>query len=409
MNVSKISFLLAITILSITDGVYARKPDNIDGKTPAGDVTGWRAACVRPTKQIEMSVNNVRARLLTGGDIWSEAQYVVPKPAPGQLPVSALYAGGVWIGGVDRAGNVKLSGVTYRSLGFDFFSGPLDINGTTELEQCQNWDRFFVVKGVNVRNHYNKVVKFKETGVPIDCDSIPEDVRYWPGQGNPYWREKFNFNLPDQPLGAFWDDDQDNIYDPCNGDFPLIDIRGCEPDNIGEAKELIPDEMVFWIYNDNGGPQTLSGPNSIQMEVQVQSFAYSTNDEINDMTFYRYKLINKATEDLVDCFFSMWIDPDLGCYSDDFVGCDVSRSLAYVYNQDAVDGSNGTACEGTNTYGTEVPVLGMDYFRGPLGPKVFKRDANGVPVLDADGKKILLEPEPYTGQQDTLVELGMTH
>jgi hypothetical protein len=408
MNVSKISFLLAITILSITDGVYARKPDNIDGKTPAGDVTGWRAACVRPTKQIEMSVNNVRARLLTGGDIWSEAQYVVPKPAPGQLPVSALYAGGVWIGGVDRAGNVKLSGVTYRSLGFDFFSGPLDINGTTELEQCQNWDRFFVVKGVNVRNHYNKVVKFKETGVPIDCDSIPEDVRYWPGQGNPYWREKFNFNLPDQPLGAFWDDDQDNIYDPCNGDFPLIDIRGCEPDNIGEAKELIPDEMVFWIYNDNGGPQTLSGPNSIQMEVQVQSFAYSTNDEINDMTFYRYKLINKATEDLVDCFFSMWIDPDLGCYSDDFVGCDVSRSLAYVYNQDAVDGSNGTACEGTNTYGTEVPVLGMDYFRGPLGPKVFKRDANGVPVLDADGKKILLEPEPYTGQQDTLVELGMT-
>jgi hypothetical protein len=23
-----------------------------------------------------------------------------------------------------------------------------------------------------------------------------------------------------------------------NGDFPLIDIRGCEPDNISEAKEL---------------------------------------------------------------------------------------------------------------------------------------------------------------------------
>ena len=408
MNINKGILILVLAFGTLISDLNAKMPDNPGPKAPVGDVTGWRAVCVRPVKQIEMQVNNVRARLLTGGDIWSVAQYIVPKPAPGQLPVSALYAGGVWIGGVDRSGNVKLSAVTYRNEGFDFFAGPLDLNGTTELQQCQDWDRFFTVKGIDVINHYNKVIKFKETGVSIDCDSIPDDVRYWPGQGNPYWREKYNFNLPDQPLGAYWDDDQDNIYDPCNGDFPLIDIRGCEPDNIGEAKELIPDEMVFWIYNDNGGGQTLSGPRSIQMEVQVQAFAYSTNDEINDMTFYRYKLINKANEDLVDCYFSMWIDPDLGCYSDDFVGCDVSRSLAYVYNQDAIDGSNGSSCEGTNTYGTEIPILGMDYFRGPLGPKVFKRDASGNVLLDDEGNKILLEPEPYTGQQDTLVELGMT-
>jgi hypothetical protein len=407
MSYSK--FLLTIILLSglVYTDLSAKGPEYTDGKSPVSDVTGWRAACVRPTRQIELQVNNVRARLLTGGDIWSEAQYVVPKPAPGQLPVSAIFAGGVWIGGVDRAGNIKLSAVTYRSQGFDFFSGPLDINGVTESKQCQDWDRFFTVKGVNVIKHYNNIIKSKETGVPIDCDSIPDDVRYWPGQGNPYWTEKYSFNLPDQPLGAYWDDDQDNIYDPCNGDFPLIDIRGCEPSNIAAAKELVPDEMIFWIYNDNGGPQTLTGPNAIQMEVQVQSFAYSTNDEINDMTFYRYKLINKATEDLVDCYFSMWIDPDLGCYSDDYIGCDVTRSLAYVYNQDAVDGFNGTACGGTNTYGTEVPILGMDYFRGPLGPKVFKR-VNGVIVKDANGNKVLVEPEPFTGQQDTLVELGMT-
>lgn len=413
MNFDKIFVSILLFIgFSISD-VNARQPD-ITGtnKSQNTEVTGWRAACIRPTTQITMEVNNVRARLLTGGDIWNisptQGGYIVPKPAPGQLPVSAIYAGGVWIGGRDRAGNTKLSGVTYRSDGTDFFAGPLDINGTTDKEVCDNWDRFFTVAGINVRNHYNKVIKFKETGVPIDCDSIPEDVRYWPGQGNPYWREKFTFNLPDQPLGAFWDDDQDNIYDPCNGDFPLIDIRGCEPDNIGEAKELIPDQMIFWIYNDNGGPQTLSGPSTIQMEVQVQSFAYSTNDEINDMTFYRYKLINKAAEDLRDCYFSMWIDPDLGCSEDDFIGCDISRSLAIVYNQDAVDGNNGSSCDGTNTYGTEIPIIGMDYFRGPLGPKVFKRDAMGVPVLDANGNKILEEPEPFTGQQDTLVELGMT-
>ena len=413
MNFDKIFICILFFSGVLISDVDARQPD-ITGANNAvkSEVTGWRAACVRPTTQITMEVNNVRARLLTGGDIWNISPtlggYVVPKPAPGQLPVSAIYAGGVWIGGRDRAGNTKLSGVTYRSDGTDFFSGPLDINGTTDKEVCDNWDRFFSVSGINVRNHYNKVVKFKETGVPIDCDSIPDDVKYWPGQGNPYWRDKFTFNLPDQTLGAYWDDDQDNVYDPCKGDFPLIDIRGCEPDDIGEAKELIPDQMIFWIYNDNGGPQTLSGPSSIQMEVQVQSFAYSTNDEINDMTFYRYKLINKAAEDLVDCYFSMWIDPDLGCSEDDFIGCDISRSLAIVYNQDAIDGNNGSSCDGTNTYGSEIPIIGMDYFRGPLGPKVFKRDANGTPILDAEGNVILEEPEPYTGQQDTLIELGMT-
>ncbi|MBK9151897.1 MAG: hypothetical protein IPM26_13275 [Saprospiraceae bacterium] len=82
--------------------------------------------------------------------------------------------------------------------------------------------------------------------------------------------------------------------------------------------------------------------------------------------------------------------------------------MAYIYNQDAVDGINGTACEGTNTYGTNIPILGMDYFRGPLGPRVFRRDQNGNIVLDANGKKILDEPRPFTGEQDTLIELGMT-
>ena len=423
MQFSKVILIFLIGLFVGHDDLMAKGPET-NGKAPVADVTGWRAACVRPVKQVDMQVNNVRARLLTGGDIWSEAAYIVPKPAPGTLPVSALFAGGVWIGGVDRSGNIKLSGVTYRSQGFDFFAGPLDISGTTEQTQCQDWDRFFSVKGVNVVNHFNNLIRSIETGIPIDCDSIPEDVRYWPGQGNPYWREKYNFNLPDQTLGAFWDQDGDNIYDPCFGDFPLIDIRGCEPDNLKEAKELIPDEMVFWIYNDNGGPQTLSGVNKIQMEVQVQSFAYSTNDEINDMTFYRYKLINKASEDIIDCYFSMWIDPDLGCYADDYIGCDVGRSLAYVYNQDAVDGTSGTACNGVNTYGTTVPILGMDYFRGPLGPKVFKRDPiTNIPILrpviDENGDtvkvngvvklvKVLLEPEQGSGQQDTLVELGMT-
>jgi hypothetical protein len=182
----------------------------------------WRAACTRPTNQYDMQINNVRSRMHVGGHVWSDAAYIVPKPAPGELAVSALFAGGVWIGGKDRAGNTKLSAATYRSLGFDFFSGPLDLQtGATESQICKDWDRFFIVNGNNI---LDMIKEYDLDPDNFDCDVVSEDVRYWPAQGNPYFNEKFTFTLLDQPLANYWDQDGDGDYDPCNGDFPVIDL-----------------------------------------------------------------------------------------------------------------------------------------------------------------------------------------
>ncbi|MEM9928954.1 MAG: hypothetical protein AAF840_03970, partial [Bacteroidota bacterium] len=156
---------------------------------------------------------------------------------------------------------------------------------------------------------------------------------------------------------------------PTQGDYPIIEIRGC-----GETPQF-PEEMTFWIYNDAGNVHRQSGtPLQIQMEVQVQAFAYTTSDDINSMTFQRYKLINRAQEDIFDTYFAMWVDPDLGCFTDDYVGCDTTRSLAYVYNEDELDGATGCTCpQGVNTYCDEIPILGVDYFRGPRAP-IFNED-----------------------------------
>jgi hypothetical protein len=428
----KIKIKIACLFLLGSYNIYAHKGPELPKQPSLWAET--RAVCRPGITETDMQVNNVRARLRTGGDVWWDGNnglYIVPKPAPGQPAVSSIFAGGVWVGGQDIGGNLKLAGVTYRSLtnSFDWYPGPLNENGETDEPICKNWDRFFKVTGNEVRAHIAAYERAKAAGVELSCDSIPANILYWPGRGNPYWNDKFSFKLPDQPLGAFFDNPAngggDGIYNPCDGDFPNIEIRGCEPgDDIAKAKELVPDEMVFWIYNDNGGPHRLTAGDAIQMEVQVQSFAYATNDEINDMSFYRYKLINKSDTDIRDCYFAMWVDPDLGCYTDDFIGCDKKRSLAYTYNEDAVDGSNGTSCAGgTNTYGERVPMVGTDYFRGPRGPKVFARDAQGKVIfrnkLDGAGnpilingqpvkEKVLLEPKEGTGDLDTLVELGMT-
>ncbi len=389
----------------------------------------YREDCNPAERSTDQNINNVRAKLTTGGDVWwdlSDGRYIVPIPVPGDPEVSSIFAGSVWIGGFDSEGNLKLAAGQYRNgTRNDYYPGPLDpVTGKTDLPICKDWDRFYEVLGDDVRRA-TKIYDANPTSFP--CDSVADDIRYYPGKGNPYWLEKFDFELPStgQGLGSFWDEDADGLYDPCQGDFPLIDIRGCEPFNRKQAVELIPDQMIFWIYNDAGGPHTNSQGDEIQMEIQVQAFAYATNDEINDMTFQRYKLINRAQGDIGDCYFAMWVDPDLGCYTDDYVGCDVERSMAYVYNEDALDGTTGITCEGgVPTYEDEVPILGVDYFRGPLGPQLIVDNitqGNQHVIVKADdgydedlyslGDTIFVRPiTPADGpvQPDISIELGMS-
>jgi hypothetical protein len=81
-----------------------------------------------------------------------------------------------------------------------------------------------------------------------------------------------------------------------------------------------------------GNIHTESGGNPIGMEIRGQAFAFSTNDEINDMTFYNYELINRGSFTLQNTYFAQWVDADLGFANDDYVGCDVRRGLGYCYN-----------------------------------------------------------------------------
>jgi hypothetical protein len=341
------------------------------GAAPTDKPISYRSDCAPATMSYDLAINNVRARLLNGGDVWwdlSDGQYIVPAvdPALGVPGVSSLFAGAVWLGGFDDAGNLKIAAQTYRSAtANDFWPGPLSSIGTTGADTCENWDRFFIVKGVDIKEHIRAFDEAVAAGIELDPENIPDDLKKYPARGNPYWSEYYDFDLPNdnQGLGAFFDANGDNIYDPKDGDYPAIEVKGCP------TESNFPDEIVFWVYNDAGNSHTNTNGRPIRMEVQVQAFAYATNDQINDMTFYRYKLINRAVTPIDSTFFGMWIDPDLGCSEDDFIGSDTSRSLMYVYNQDELDGNVGCDCTtGSTTYCDEVPVLGIDYFRGPLAP-----------------------------------------
>jgi len=356
----------------------------------------FKMNCAQATAQTDLNINNVRARLLIGGDFgWdgNQARYIVPNVGPGEPEVSSIFAGALWMGGVDPGGNLKLAAQQYGTgIGAsDYWPGPLTETGITDVESCANWDRFFTVTSDDIDLHLMQYQQAQDENTAYDAELIPNTIKEWPAIGNPFFFELAGFELPSglQGLGAFFDENADGIYNPQFGDYPIIEVRGC-------PSPQYPDEMKFWIFNDFGNLHTESGGDAIGMEIQAQSFAYATDDALNDMTFSRYKLINRAVESIENTYFGVWIDPGLGCGEDDYVGCDTIRDLMYVYNSDAVDGSVGASCpNGINTYGDKIPYLGVDFFRGPLAPKVF--GANGE-LVDLD----------YGQFPDTLIELGMT-
>ena len=364
----RINRLWIIALLAfVAWGLEAREPDGRPKAPKTTQKAQYRDVCANSESAIDQAINNVRARLLGGGDCWwdfSRGRYIVPKvdPASGQPEVSSIYAGAVWLGGIDPGNNLKLACQDYRNDGKnDFWPGPISLAGVTESFTCANWDRHFRVTGDDIRKHLANIAK----GNLNEAD-IPRNIKGWPAKGNEYFLSVWGFDLPftEQALAGFYDVGPTfGTYEPLEGDYPSIEIRGCPLDKY-------PDEMIFWIYNDHGGGAAHARTNGkpIQMEVQVQAFGYTTNDELNDMTFQRYKLINRATDRIDSMFFAMWCDPDLGCSDDDYIGCDTAKSLMYIYNQDQVDGQPGATCaQGIPTYGSHVPLLGIDYFRGPLG------------------------------------------
>jgi hypothetical protein len=366
----------------------------------------FREDCVNAKAQIDMQINNVQARLLAGGDVWwdgnGDGRYVVPNVPPGVPERSSIFAGAVWLGGVDPSGSLKIAAQTYGTASgqSDFYPGPLDPEtGRTDQAACAQWDRFFVVDASSIDLHLSQYNAALEANIPYDPNLIPTQIKQWPARGNQFFAEEIGYDLPNtnQGLAGFWDQNGNGLYEPDDGDYPIIEIRGCD-------EPQYPDQMIFWIYNDAGNVhEQTNSETPIQMEIQVQAFAYRTNDEVNNMTFQRYKLINRAIESIDSTFFAMWVDPDLGCYTDDYIGCDVGRSLAYVYNEDALDGQSGCDCpQGINTYCDDVPLLGVDYFRGPLdefgqeiGMSSFTYFNNNIPPAPPPGTTDPTTAEEY--------------
>ncbi len=297
---------------------------------------------VPPSAQIDLAANGVRARLTTGGDLWwdgQDARYEVTEDAgsPNVNPVAAIFAGGLWLGGKDPGGGLKVAAQRYdrTTNNFDYRPGPLNENGTT-VPACENWDRFFVINQREVRSFLNDF----DPQNP-DVTVIPDQIAGWPATGNPLFQGIHGFALPNTPQGLapFYDVDLDGLYNPLKGDYPLF----------------CGDEAIWCVFNDAGIHEASNTVDLLHAEIQLMAYAYADNDvDLHRTTFYDYKIINRSQEDWLEFYAGHWIDSDLGCYTDDLINSAPDRNLFYVYN---TNGTDQDPCpQGISSYGTSAPV-----------------------------------------------------
>lgn len=302
--------------------------------------------CGQGNAYAELNASNVRAGVLQSGSLWwngSDGRYLAPNPEAGGSVVSAIFAGGLWTGGIAN-GQFNVSASMYGH-GFensgDYFPGPLNpADGSPYLGGCTLWDFHFIVNISGIEDH---LADFANDGT---VDTPDPSVFGWPGKDNPYFFEYRSFNLPvGQELAPFVDTDGDGIYDPAAGDYP--DIKG--------------DQMIWWVFNDAAGQHTQTTGNGIGLEIQVSAYAYASFEPaVDNTTFYDFKIIHRGFLPIEEFTTALWADVDLGCYTDDYIGIDTTREMAFYYNQDAEDGTTGTTCVGgVTTYGTEIPLLGI--------------------------------------------------
>jgi len=138
--------------------------------------------------------------------------------------------------------------------------------------------------------------------------------------------------------------------------WPVAD--GAPTDSLGNPM-LLGDATIWSVFNDaDPGTHTNDAGSTapLGLEVQQTVFAYNRAGPLGNIIFIKWKFINKGSDTLDSTYVSVWSDPDLGGFTDDLVGCDISRSLGFCYNATNADGQ----------YGSRPPAIGYDFFRGPI-------------------------------------------
>ncbi len=282
-------------------------------------------------KRIE--ANNIATTASAGGQIFWDGEDT-NTTYPKDSSTTTIFAGGLLISGVDQ--NEELHTAFSQYIQTDFSPGPF----SADTEELQGWDRVWRVTKEQINNFRADI----EDGA-LDR-ATPLDLWTYPGTGNP------NFNMyTDQTidvpegLAPFVDVNNDGIYNILDGDYP--DIKG--------------DDQIWWVMSNKSSGTNLGGtPLEVQVKGTLYAYECGASPILYNSAFLDLEITNFSTNDYSDMYLGMFIDYDIGCFLDDYIGTIPQASALVGYNDNFLDGEGG--CQGVESFAQgEIPLQSVSF------------------------------------------------
>lgn len=308
--------------------------------------------------------SNVRYSVSNNGTFFSNPITTGGYFVPGDSMVSAIYSMSFMAVGTD--GNGLFKGAVSQFMNSDFSPGPYLLNAANYSSQSY-LDKYQVslweATKAQIDHH---MAHWMDAGYVV-----PVFIANWPGNGN-------TGNGESQLLAPFHDSDGDQLYEPQNGDYPLI--RG--------------DRAVYTIINDGKGVHP-SGMDRLGIEVHMMFYQYndSSDQALMNTVFFQTTVFNRGTQTLNHFHVGHMVDFDLGNPYDDYIGTEPGRNLVYVYNGDLYDQN----FSGNPGYGQTPPAAGIVNLDGSLSSNVLVTDVlNGATEYNNVLSGLLPDGSPLT-------------
>jgi Secretion system C-terminal sorting domain len=326
----------------------------------------------------------IRCNITSTGDLFNTFQQsgFPGFEAPANSGIRSIYAANFWLSGTDQNNQSHLAAELYQDGARDWYCGPLTNDGSalvTEETQLA-YDRLWAGNADEIATHRSQ---FDGSG-NIPNYEIPQWMIEWPAHGNAAVGQ-------DYYLAPFVDHNNNQIYDPENGDYPLF----------------CGDRCLLWIFNDAGGEHNKS--NGQFLGVQIIATAYVFDDPLlAQSVFFNYKIKNMSSSTYNDAHMGWFTDFDLGNPNDDQVATWVSHNAVYAYNGDDVD-ENSLSAPG---YTDDLAMAAFVLLNGP------PQDPDGVDnplaqtLLEAQNTGGTVYPLGRNGYGDTVIDnerLGLRH
>jgi len=226
-----------------------------------------------------------------------------------------IFGAGIWIGAIKN-------GKKLVSVGYNPNSGQSELVPGFELDPTHNYN--FNNAGVRVLLSTDYPDRFLAEGMPE-----------WP----------FGYYHPD-PDGNPETNDADTVKTWAEAG------EGYKPVTVSVQDSYAWFSDVDQTYKFDASADILG--------VHVIQTGYAWNYFFNqDFVFLSYNIINASNEELKDMYLAVTCDPDIGDASDDMVGFDESRNMAYVYDNDGKESG----------WSTPAGYLGYVFLESPIDPQ----------------------------------------